>query len=379
MLAQVVLLGLVAARGEPLAPQPHPPPASRGGVDLVLAGGLDSWPEEQPGTVEAGFGGAFAWTRGPVAWSARYGAVLQGWQEGYWVDAHLAEIGVDASRHRWLGGLAQVRGSALWGWSEALLGASARAGRGAFQARLGLGPDLRSGNGWRSGGLAAEGEARLRLHPRVALGTSASLRSWWAADFPTLWGDLDIGAEFGLGSHFQVATGVGCTGGRGGAEDAWVAGLTPSGLTTLRAWITPGLSLGRGFSVQLPVSAERAGEDYQRVRALVALQARLGRAAGRSPELVAAPRVTFALHAPDAARVELSGSFAGWSPLPMERWPDGTWVLVLDLPPGEHAYSYLVDGVPTTPPEALRHRPDGFGGEDGILLIEGEELERPSP
>jgi hypothetical protein len=72
--------------------------------------------------------------------------------------------------------------------------------------------------------------------------------------------------------------------------------------------------------------------------------------------------------APEAGSAEVVGSFAGWVPLPMRATPDG-WVLDVTLAPGEYEYSYLVDGVVLLPPDAHRSRPDGFGGENAVIVI----------
>lgn len=55
----------------------------------------------------------------------------------------------------------------------------------------------------------------------------------------------------------------------------------------------------------------------------------------------------FRLYLPHAGSVELVGSFAGWpeSSRTMERDAEGFWCAELEVEPGEHWFSYLVDGV----------------------------------
>ncbi|MFH1465319.1 MAG: glycogen-binding domain-containing protein [Pseudomonadota bacterium] len=375
MAALPLLLGLGVALAGPNPPQPIAPPASQGGVILGLLGGSDTWPEEEHGTFDLRLGGGVATARGPGTWSARYGGILQGWQEGYLVDAHLLELGLERPGDLAYGGLVQLTGGALWGWGEVRGAASGQLRRGKLQLGADLGPDLRFGIGGRAGGVGLDTRAGLRFSPRFSAGARSGLRSWWAADFPLLYAEVDLSAAWEAGPRFILGGGLGLTTATGGTAEAWVAGLPPSGLTTLRAWLAPSLLLGHGFRVLTEATAERAGDDYLRARFLVGVSARFGRASRPGAGAVTPPHTVFRLSAPAAGRVEVSGSFSGWAPVAMTRWPDGTWVLELDLPPGEHTYVYLVDGAPETPPEAARRRPDGFGGENGVLVVAGEEAD----
>ena len=65
--------------------------------------------------------------------------------------------------------------------------------------------------------------------------------------------------------------------------------------------------------------------------------------------------VDFFCHAPEAKQVSLIGDFNGWEPTanPMNRMPDGGWVLRLELPHGHHQYLFLVDGKPMLDPNAM--------------------------
>ncbi len=79
----------------------------------------------------------------------------------------------------------------------------------------------------------------------------------------------------------------------------------------------------------------------------------------------------FVLYQPEAARVEITGSFTGWRSLPMRRAGGaGYWEITLDLPPGEHRFSYIVEGGRrlADPTVALREQ-DDFGGENSILEV----------
>ena len=64
--------------------------------------------------------------------------------------------------------------------------------------------------------------------------------------------------------------------------------------------------------------------------------------------------INFFCFAPGAKTVYLMGDFNDWNPasLPMQRRPEGWWVLQVELPHGYHQYQFLVDGTPTLDPHA---------------------------
>ena len=85
----------------------------------------------------------------------------------------------------------------------------------------------------------------------------------------------------------------------------------------------------------------------------------------------AAP-VRFIFDAPGAQRVALVGDFDAWSPngRPMRRSNDGrTWELSVVLPPGRHAFAYLVDGILRVDPNAARAVEDDFGVPSSVIVI----------
>jgi hypothetical protein len=83
--------------------------------------------------------------------------------------------------------------------------------------------------------------------------------------------------------------------------------------------------------------------------------------------------VAFELHAPEAERVELIGSFNDWTPGEIVlRGPDATghWSVDLELAAGRHEYVFLVDGTRwQVDPHAPARRPDGFGHLNAILEL----------
>jgi len=86
---------------------------------------------------------------------------------------------------------------------------------------------------------------------------------------------------------------------------------------------------------------------------------------------LAAMPYRFVLYQPDAGRVELSGSFTGWNTIPMKKMgTSGYWEATVDLYPGEHQYSYILEGGRRMPdPTILTREKDDFGGENSILDI----------
>jgi 1,4-alpha-glucan branching enzyme len=92
-----------------------------------------------------------------------------------------------------------------------------------------------------------------------------------------------------------------------------------------------------------------------------------------SPPVVTAGGVRFAVAHASARMVALAGSFNGWStsahPLTLER-QRGLWTVLVELPPGEHQFMYVVDGTEwISPPFAEDYADDGFGSRNGIVVV----------
>jgi hypothetical protein len=84
-----------------------------------------------------------------------------------------------------------------------------------------------------------------------------------------------------------------------------------------------------------------------------------------------AVRLNYTGSRPGLATVSVAGSFNGWDPTaaPMAR-EDGSWTILLVLPPGTHEYMFVEDGDRwITDPQAPGTRQDGFGGANGLLEI----------
>ena len=75
------------------------------------------------------------------------------------------------------------------------------------------------------------------------------------------------------------------------------------------------------------------------------------------------------LRAPRARKVELSGDFTDWTPLPMRALDGGGWELVLPIAAGTYRVSVRVDGGAWSAPPGLVPVADEFNGEVGMVVI----------
>ncbi|MBN2059058.1 MAG: glycogen-binding domain-containing protein [Deltaproteobacteria bacterium] len=79
----------------------------------------------------------------------------------------------------------------------------------------------------------------------------------------------------------------------------------------------------------------------------------------------------FVIYLPGVNQVEIAGSFSDWDRIPMQRTGDsGYWEVHLDLPAGEHQFTYIVDHRERLADPTIRTREkDGFGGYNSILYV----------
>jgi glycosidase len=105
--------------------------------------------------------------------------------------------------------------------------------------------------------------------------------------------------------------------------------------------------------------------------------------------LVLAAEFTFTyipLEDEEIASVSLRGSFNSWGEWPMEKQPDGTWNITVDLEPGEYQYKFYINGKwpqdmstaraeGPVDPNATGYINDGFGGQNAICRIKEEITE----
>ena len=79
----------------------------------------------------------------------------------------------------------------------------------------------------------------------------------------------------------------------------------------------------------------------------------------------------FVIYRPDANRIDITGSFTEWRKVSMNKVElSGYWEATLDLPQGEHRFTYILDGRRSFPdPTVLSRERDDFGGENSIVLV----------
>jgi hypothetical protein len=77
----------------------------------------------------------------------------------------------------------------------------------------------------------------------------------------------------------------------------------------------------------------------------------------------------FVVYLPDTETAAIAGSFNEWQKLPMQKaGPEGYWEIALDLPPGEHRYSFILDdGRRVADPTVWAREKDDFGTENSVL------------
>ncbi len=91
----------------------------------------------------------------------------------------------------------------------------------------------------------------------------------------------------------------------------------------------------------------------------------------RQQELTGLTMHRFVLYQPDVEQVEITGSFLGWEAVPMRRsGTSGYWIVVLEVPAGEHRLCYIIEGRERIPDPTIPIREkDDFGGENSILTV----------
>ena len=77
------------------------------------------------------------------------------------------------------------------------------------------------------------------------------------------------------------------------------------------------------------------------------------------------------IYQPEAKQVQLTGSFIDWRRLPLRKaGTSGYWEVTLDLPAGEHRFSYILEGDKRlADPTILAREKDDFGGENSIIEV----------
>jgi 1,4-alpha-glucan branching enzyme len=79
--------------------------------------------------------------------------------------------------------------------------------------------------------------------------------------------------------------------------------------------------------------------------------------------------IHFYCNEPDARLVQLVGDFNQWTPVPMQRRPDGWWYLQVELTHGHHQYRFLVDGRSALDPQSTGVGRDGADEAVSIIAV----------
>lgn len=82
----------------------------------------------------------------------------------------------------------------------------------------------------------------------------------------------------------------------------------------------------------------------------------------------------FVVYLPEKKQLSVVGSFTDWQAVPMQKiGTTGYWSISLELPAGEHRYSFVIDNEVSMPdPTVAAREKDDFGGVNSILTI-GDE------
>ncbi|HEX9580492.1 MAG TPA: glycogen-binding domain-containing protein [Gemmatimonadales bacterium] len=251
---------------------------------------------------------------------------------------------------------------------------------------------------------STRGEFRLHLAGRsagmwaggtvAAAGTSAGSEATSAAG-PTagVWGRRGrVGATavwtpFRLqGAWYQQAEGrVSAVVGRGRVEltghAGWRGAPGASGLSStgwgganMTVWFAPQAALvvgGGGYAADLLQALPQgrylsAGLRFSRSRP----SAWAGTSGAHALHVHARGEAELRFTVPGAAsRVDFVSDWTGWQPVPLQRAPDGRWVLRTTLPPGVHRFNLVVDGERWIVPEGFGWVDDGFGGRTSLMVV----------
>ena len=80
----------------------------------------------------------------------------------------------------------------------------------------------------------------------------------------------------------------------------------------------------------------------------------------------------FVIYQSGIKQIEIAGSFTNWKRIPLQpAGSAGYWEITLEIPPGEHAFSYILDGDKIlADPTVATQEEDDFGTVNSILVVE---------
>lgn len=83
-------------------------------------------------------------------------------------------------------------------------------------------------------------------------------------------------------------------------------------------------------------------------------------------------RVQFAIEAPEAKHIAVTGSFCDWNEgYSLKKDKKGTWKTSIWLPPGRYEYRFFVDGQWRSDPAVRERVANPYGGENDVLVVSG--------
>ena len=82
-------------------------------------------------------------------------------------------------------------------------------------------------------------------------------------------------------------------------------------------------------------------------------------------------RIAFGLHAPEASKVCLVGSFNDWdiTERPMKRDEKGSWKTTVSLEPGVHEYCFILDGEWQDDPPCKGRCSNALGTRNCVIRV----------
>jgi hypothetical protein len=82
----------------------------------------------------------------------------------------------------------------------------------------------------------------------------------------------------------------------------------------------------------------------------------------------------FVIYRPDVTKAEIAGTFTDWRRIPMNQiGSSGYWDITINLPNGEHRFTYILDGEKRfADPTVAARELDDFGGKNSIISVESK-------
>lgn len=89
----------------------------------------------------------------------------------------------------------------------------------------------------------------------------------------------------------------------------------------------------------------------------------------------------FVLDMPKALSVTVAGNFNHWDAreTPLRRNERGLWRVVVPLTPGRYEYRFVVDGQWYNDPKATESKPNPYGSENSVRVVEPPPVSHIAP